>query len=461
MAKCDGGELLAQLTDIVGEAGILIGDDVTSRPNASWGKGQCPAIAVVRPASTEELSSIAKLCFENHQTMVPCGGLTGLVDGFTAAKNDLVISFDRMNAVESIDDAAGTMVVQSGAILEFVQQQAESAGWQFPVDYGARGSAQIGGMISTNAGGNGVIRYGMARQNILGLEAVLADGTVISAMNEMLKNNAGYDLKQFFIGTEGTLGMVTKAVLKLAPPTPARQTALLAVQDFSQVLSLLKYLGSALEGKLSAFEVLWQSHYQLLVADTARHQAMLPTNFPYYVLVEAAGSDDAALALQFAAAMEKALEDGLIADAVLAQSESQRDRLWQMRDDVHGALDALAPAAVFDVSLPVRDAGQYVAQLEQSLAAECPEGRLVAFGHLGDGNIHLMFGPYRDKEAVERLVYGPLQQLKGSVSAEHGIGLEKRDYLPLSRSAAEIALMKEIKTTFDTRSILNPGKVIG
>ena len=210
-------DLLKSIEDIVGERGLLTGEDVSGRPNRSWGQGNCPARAIVRPASTAELSQVMRLCSEAGQPVVPWGGLTGLVDAITCNPEDLVLSFERMHAIEHIDSEAGTMVVQAGAVLQNVQEAAEEAGWQFAVDFGARGTAQIGGMVGTNAGGNSVVRYGMMREQVLGLEAVLADGTVISSMNEMLKNNAGYDIKHLFIGSEGTLGIVTRAVLRLRP----------------------------------------------------------------------------------------------------------------------------------------------------------------------------------------------------------------------------------------------------
>jgi FAD/FMN-containing dehydrogenase len=452
-------DIINDLIDIVGPRGILTGEDVSAKPNHSWGAGQCPAAAILRPASTDELAAVMRLCHERGQPVVPWGGLTGLVDGFTCSPGDIAISLERMKAIEHIDTGAGTMTVQAGAILQQVQEAATEAGWMFAVDFGARGSANIGGMVSTNAGGNSVVRYGMMRDQILGLEAVLADGTVMTSLNEMLKNNAGYDLKHLFIGSEGTLGIVTRAVLRLRPAPRSVQTAFVALDNFEDVSGLLRRLGVEFEGKLSAFEVMWQNHYQFLVEETGKHQAFLPTNFPYYVLLESEGADAEREEEQFMAVLGKLMEEGHIADAVIAQSEQQVEHLWEMRDDVETLIRAMHPVAIFDVSLPIREMESYINDLEQELRTKYPQTRLVAFGHLGDGNIHLGLGGAEDKHGLETIVYKRLQQAGGSISAEHGIGLEKREFLPCSRSEVEIQLMRTLKTALDPKNILNPGKI--
>ena len=451
--------IMQSIADIVGPKGMLTGDDVTARPNFSWGLGNCPARAIVRPASTEELSRIMALCHEHDQTIIPWGGLTGLVNGITCGPEDIVISLERMNAIEHIDDEAGTMIVQAGAILQNVHERAAEAGWLFAVDFGARGSANIGGMISTNAGGNSVVRYGMMREQVLGLEAVLADGTVISSMNEMLKNNAGYDLKHLFIGSEGSLGIVTRAVLRLRPAPRTVQTAFVALASFGDVAGLLRRLGIEFEGKLSSFEVMWRNYYHYMVEETGKHQAFLPTDYPYYVLLESEGADAGREEEQFMTVLGTLMEEGHIADAVIAQSSQQAAQLWEMRDDVEALIHAFSPAAVFDISLPIREMEAYVNDVEQELKQQFTEARLVSFGHLGDGNIHLGIGPARDKHAVETIVYERLARVSGSISAEHGIGLEKREFLPHSRSATEIELMKAVKKALDPKNLLNPGKI--
>jgi FAD/FMN-containing dehydrogenase len=452
-------DIVQSIVDIVGPKGVLTGDDVTSRPNFSWGAGSCPAQAIVRPASTEELSRIMALCHEHGQTVIPWGGLTGLVNGITCKPDDIVISLERMNAIEHVDAEAGTLTVQAGAILQNVREAAEEAGWLFAVDFGARGSANIGGMISTNAGGNSVVRYGMMREQVLGLEAVMADGTVISSMNEMLKNNAGYDLKHLFIGSEGSLGIVTRAVLRLRPAPRTVQTAFVALASFADVAALLRRLGIEFEGKLSSFEVMWRNHYHYMVEETGKHQAFLPTDYPYYVLLESEGSDPEREEEQFMGVLGTLMEEGHVADAVIAQSGQQAAQLWEMRDDVETLIHTISPVAVFDISLPIREMEAYINGLQEELQQRFPEARLISFGHLGDGNIHVGVGPAHDKHAVETMVYERLSKVNGSISAEHGIGLEKREFLPLSRSAAEIQLMKTLKKALDPQNLLNPGKI--
>ncbi len=453
-------ELLEQIKSVVGESGLLVGDDVRARPNEAWGQGECPAKAIVRPRSTDELAEVMRLCHGAGQTVVPWGGLTGLVNGTRCEPQDIALSVERMNRVEHLDENAGIMTVQAGVPLQTVQEAAQEAGWLFPMDLGARGSATIGGTIATNAGGNNVVRYGMMREQVLGLEAVLADGTVLSSMNEVLKNNTGYDLKHLFIGSEGTLGIVTRAVLRLRPRQPAVQTAFVAMDDFTAVYKLLNHLGVALEGKLSAFEVMWNNHYRLLVEESERHPAVLPPTYPYYVLLESTGSVQEREEEQFMEILGELLEQGLIADAVIAQSEGQSQALWQMRDDVEAFVLALYPLSAFDVSLPIRYMEEYVSRVEKSLAADHPDARMVVFGHLGDGNIHLGIGPHQDKAAIDCIVYDNLQAFTGSVSAEHGIGLEKKDYLDRSRSDIEIAVMRQLKNALDPAGLLNPGKVL-
>jgi FAD/FMN-containing dehydrogenase len=456
-ASTDG--IIAEISDIVGERGILLGEDVKTRPNQSWGLGHCPAKAIVRPASTEELSRVLRLCHQHDQSVVPWGGLTGLVNGITSVEKDIVVSLERMNAIEHVDAQAGTMTVQAGAVMQNVQEAAEQAGWLFAVDFGARGSANIGGMIATNSGGNSVVRYGMMREQVLGLEAVLADGTVISSMNEMLKNNTGYDLKHLFIGSEGTLGIVTRAVLRLRPRPRSVQTAFVALESFADVANLLRRLGEELEGKLSAFEVMWRNFYHYMTEESGKHQAALPTNYPYYVLLESSGADEAREEEQFMTVLGKLMEEGHVADAVICQSSQQAAQLWEMRDDVETLVHAINPPAVFDISLPIREMENYINGLEKELADRFPGARLISFGHLGDGNIHLGIGPVEDKHAVESMVYERLGEVNGSVSAEHGIGLEKREFLHHSRSDAEIDMMRSIKRALDPESILNPGKI--
>jgi FAD/FMN-containing dehydrogenase len=452
--------IVEDIEDIVGRAGIISGSDVALRPNASMWQGSCPALAIVRPEDTRELSLVMKLCHERGQAVVPWGGLTGLVNGITCTSDDIAISLERMSAIESVDADAGTITVQAGAVLQQVQEAAVEAGWLFAVDLGARGSATIGGMISTNAGGNSVVRYGMMREQVLGLEAVLADGTVISAMNEMIKNNAGYDLKHLFIGSEGTLGIVTRAVLRLRPAPLCTQTALVALDSFDKVSQLLRRLGVAFEGKLSAFEIMWRSHYRLLVDVARKHPAFLPTHYPYYVLIESTGADAEREKQQFTDTLQALMESEVVAAAVIAQSGPQSDQLWRLRDDVETLVAHMSPSVVFDISLPIREMERYVDRVEREINERYPTARFIALGHVGDGNIHLGVGPTDDAHGVKTIVYERLRDIGGSISAEHGIGLDKKEFLSCSRNPAEIALMRQLKAALDPKNILNPGKVL-
>ena len=455
--------LLNQLQEIVGPSGMLLGADVASRSDSWPPMGGCQAKALIRPASTGEVSEILKLCHAAKQAVVTHGGLTGLVGGARADKEDIVISLERMNRIEPVDTVNRTVTLEAGVLLQRVQEAAEDAGLLFPLDLGARGSATIGGNISTNAGGNSVIRYGMIRDQLLGVEAVLANGTIISSLKGVIKNNTGYDLKQLFIGSEGTLGIVTRAVLRLRPLPRSRNTALVAIEDFEHLGHFLWDMDSALGGALSAFEVMWNDFYQLIVGGGDNHGQPLQLSHGFYVLIESTGGHEEADKSRFEGALEKALKQELIVDAVIAQSKQQREDLCAIRDDIEGLVKGLFPPITFDISLGIAQMDDYVEEVRQQLTERWPASRMVVFGHLGDGNIHLVLtvGSLEETEvhAVETIVYEALGRRQGVISAEHGIGLEKREYLQHSRSAEEIELMKTIKQALDPRGILNPGKI--
>lgn len=458
-------DLLNELRDIVGDGGVLTGEDLTTRA-ADWlGLSTCQAKAVIRPRSTAELSAVMQRCHAVRQPVIGTGGLTGLVHGTDAQGHEIQISFERMRSVISVDPVGQTMLVEAGTPLQVVHEAAAAHGLIYPVDLGSRGSCTIGGNISTNAGGNTVVRYGMTRDNVLGLEAVLADGTVISSLNTLLKNNAAYDLKQLFIGSEGTLGLVTRAVLKLYPQPLSEGTALVALDSFDAVMAFFAHCGRRLGGLLSSFEVMWQSHYELIAVNSGRHNPPLPGGHGYYAIVEATGTDAERDEALFAEVLGEALEQGHASDVVIAASKAQRAAIWGVREDIEGLFGALTPSCTFDVSMPIAAMDDYVLKLTAAAHAEWgADTRVVVFGHLGDGNLHILVAPRpwsaEAPHKVETLVYEPLRALGGSISAEHGIGLEKRAWLNVSRTPEEIALMHTLKAALDPLGLLNPGKVL-
>jgi FAD/FMN-containing dehydrogenase len=376
-----------------------------------------------------------------------------------------VLSLERMTAVESVDAAGQTMTVQAGAPLQAVQEAADKAGLLFPLDLAARGSATIGGCAAMNAGGTRVLRYGVMRDLVLGVEAVLADGTVIAGLNHMLKNNAGYDLRQLFIGSEGTLGVITRLVLRLYPAQPATATALLATEHFEQVIGLRRLLQADLGGSLTSFEVMWPEYYRLTTTPPAPSKPPLKRSYAYYVLVEALGVKDEQLRQQFQSALDHAYNAGLLTNAAIANSAAQRAALWRVREDSEQIERQHHLTFGFDVSLPVAEMEEYAEDVRSGLELHLGEEAVCwIYGHLADGNLHInVWAPEMtpaDRPTVEQVVYGALKLARGSISAEHGIGLEKKAYLAWCRSPEEIELMRRLKRLLDPQQILNRGRVL-
>lgn len=455
-------DLIAEFRTLLGESAVLTGADVGARMIHVWRQEPIRARAILRPATTGEVAAILERCNAVGQPVIVHGGLTGLVQGCNAIETDIVLSLERMNRIEEIDPANRTMTVQAGVPLQLLQQEAEKHGLMFPMDLGARGSCQIGGNVSTNAGGNRVIRFGMTRENVLGLEAVLADGTVITSLNTMIKNNAGYDLKQLFIGSEGTLGVVTRVVIRLREVALGQQTAFAAFDDFSQVTNFLRFIDRSLGGALCSFEVMWRDYYELVTTPPATNSRPVPVGHAYFVLCEALGTGHAQDGERFESVMAEALEQGIVVDAAVAKSESDRTAMWRIRDSVDQFF-RFGPAFLYDVSLAIPAMDDYVQEVKRRLTAAYPDHHCFTLGHIADGNIHFAIGVGSSDLAHHRhvndCVYAPLERLGGSISAEHGIGTEKLAYLPLSRSPAEIALMRRLKAALDPKGILNPGKV--
>ena len=375
----------------------------------------------------------------------------------------IALSLERLVGIEEIDTASSTMTVFAGTPLETIQRAADDAGLYCALDLGARGSCAIGGNVSTNAGGNRVLRYGMAREMVLGLEVVLPDGTLLTSLNKMLKNNAGYDLKQLFIGSEGTLGIITRVVLRLFPRPAFTMAALCGLPSYDAVLSLLTSARQSLGPMLSAFEVMWPDYWEIATRKVAGVRDPLTAAHPFYVLVEAQGNKDAD-PQGFEDWLESSVEAAVITDAAVAQSLSDVAAFWATRDAAADFKLVLGPHSSFDIGLAVADMDRYAGAFRARLAAEVPGCLSVFYGHIADGNMHIIAcvpgaadQPY---DAIDAIVYDEVRRFSGSISAEHGIGLKKKPYLAYSRSKEELALMAVIKVALDPRGLLNPGKVL-
>ena len=451
--------LIQELEAIVGSAGVIAGAEL-DRPVSYWNTSPTRAVGLVAPATTEEVSRVLALCSERGQTVVTQGGMTNCVAAADAGEPELILSTHRMNTIGMIDPVQGTVTVEAGVILQQLQEACAQQDLTFPLDLGARGSCTVGGNVSTNAGGINVLRYGMMRQLVLGMEVVLADGRILSSMNEMLKNNTAYDLKQLFIGSEGTLGIVTKVVLRLFPRPVTCQTALVACGSFDAVTSLLDSARTSLGGDLSCFEVMWGDYYAAVTRD---RRAPIPAEHPFYVIVESEGFDPGRDPEKFEAMLAAAWESGSVGDAIIAGSERERRDIWMTREEFDPILKP-DPCFLYDVSLPIPAMADYVESVRASLDAEWPGTQFYALGHIADGNLHFFVRPAGAGEeshpVVNAKIYEPLATLGGAVSAEHGIGTEKLDWLGQSRSPVEIALMRELKRTLDPGNILNPGRVL-
>lgn len=456
------GDVVAALRDALGADCVSAGDAIGARHFTNYGEaaGVRPR-ALLRPRSVDDVSRALAICTAHRQTVVPQGGMTGLAAGAEPSAHDVVLSLERMQGVLEIDADAATVTAWAGTPLEALQQAVDDAGFALGIDLGARGSCQIGGNVATNAGGNRVIRYGTTREQVLGLEVVLADGTVLSSLNKMLKNNAGYDLRQIFVGSEGTLGVVTRVVLRLHPRLAAPSTALCAVRDTAAALALLRAARTACSDLLS-FEAMWPAFYGYVCGHTPGMRAPLPADDGVKVLIECASGDAARTAERFEAVLADWLERGLIDDAALAQNAADAQAFWAVREGL--AIDDLPGLVNFDVGIPPRETAAFIEACDRALKARWPGAHVFFFGHLGDSNLHVcVSAPYAAGERahdVDAVLYPLVRDAGGSVSAEHGIGRYKRDWLGCSRSDAEIAAMRRLKHAFDPLGLLNPGKVI-
>lgn len=402
-----------------------------------------------------------RICHEARQTVVPYGGITGLAQACSTTAGDIAIAFDRMNTIEDVDTIGHTMTAQAGVTMLQAQQRALDCDLYFPVDIGARDTCTLGGNVSTNAGGTKVIRYGMIRDSVLGLEAVLADGTIISSMNRYIKNNSGFDLKQLFIGTEGTLGVVSRIVLRLDVRPKSHNVALIACAGFDNVVTVLNKAKQLLGSTLCGFEVMWESFYDKATLPAGRLASPLDEKYPLYAILESMGVSPAADDAVFQAALEELMSGGEILDAVIAKSGKERDAIWAIRHEVEWLV---RDAFNFDISLRSADVNDYVATITRRIQRDVPGALVATFGHLGDNNMHISVLPDGENSKrlpiIEKHVYESLIPFEGAISAEHGIGLQKKPWLSISRTPQELEMMKTLKRALDPNNILNPGKVI-
>jgi FAD/FMN-containing dehydrogenase len=452
-------DLLGAIAAVVGEKNVLAGDNDAAPYLTDWRKQfHGPAVCVARPGSTAEVAAVVRTCAQAGVAIVPQGGNTGLVGGSvpTGARPEVVLSLSRMNRIRSLDALNNTLTAEAGCVLADLQRAADAAGRLFALSLAAEGSCQIGGNLSTNAGGVNVLRYGNARDQVLGMEAVLPDGRVWDGLRGLRKDNTGYDLKQLFIGAEGTLGIITAAVLKLHPKPTASATAWIEVESPQRAVELLSHLRGACGDRLTAFELLSRSCVDAVLKHRAQARDPLPGS-AWAVLAQFgdSGAEDELHAL-----LERALEASAAPNAVVAKNESEARALWAIRETV--------PEAQFgnvkhDISVPVSKIPEFIAQAGAKLAAAFPGKNVYCFGHVGDGNLHYNVGDpalIARRDDVSRVVYEVVDAFGGSISAEHGLGQLKRAEIAKHKPALELELMRAVKRALDPQGIMNPGKLV-
>ena len=464
---------LQRLKEIVGPAGVIEGESDVAPYCVSWRddwKGRVPI--VLRPKSTEEVAAIVRVCAETRTAIVPQGGNTGLTGASQPhdTMSEVIVSTQRMNRILDVDLANDTMTVEAGVVLKEIQDAADRADRFFPLSLGAEGSCRIGGNISTNAGGVQVLRYGNTRALVLGLEVVLADGRVWNGLRALRKDNTGYDLKQLFIAGEGTLGIITKAVLRLFPKPTARETAWIAVDDPAKGVAVLAFMKGRLGDQISAFELICRQIVDLLLSGVPGHEDPMREVHPWYVLMDvSAQGAPGSLHEPLSEALAEAMEQGLVRDALIAGSSAQAARLWRMREDMAQAQQSAGGSIGHDISVPASKIPEFIQRADAAVEAAYPGVRHCAFGHVGDGNMH--YNPIRplnwdgarfkaERPKINRIVHDIVISLGGSISAEHGIGRLRLAENLHYKSEVELDMMRAVKRAFDPHNILNPGKTI-
>ncbi len=473
MTRPPSASLLETLANLLGPKGYSAEADTMAPWLTDWrGKYLGRAAAMLSPATTEEVAAIVRLCGEAHVALVPQGGNSGMVGGATpdASGGQLLLSLRRMNRIRHIDDAAKLAVAEAGVVLQNFHEAALARGLRFPLTLGGKGSATIGGLVSTNAGGTQVLRHGTMRALVAGVEAVLPDGSIFGGLAPLKKDNRGYDLRHLFCGAEGTLGIVTAACMHLVPAAAARRTAWIGIDSPETALRLLRRLDAAIGRELEGFELIPHDCLDAVLRHIPQTRAPLAAAQPWYVLAELAGESDQALGDALEQQLASALDAGLIRDVVIAKSDRESEDFWRLRDSISEAERAEGPALQHDISVPIDLMPAFIAENPHRLDSAFPGARALSFGHLGDGNVHHHVQPPvgcdgaawigEHGAAVSRLVYSHVLELGGSISAEHGIGQMKRDVLAELDSPARLAALRGVKAGLDPAGILNPGKLI-
>jgi len=473
MTRPPSASLLDAFAKLLGPKGYSADADTMAPWLTDWrGKYHGRAAAMLSPATTEECAAIVRLCADAQAALVPQGGNSGMVGGATpdASGDQLLLSLRRMNRIRRIDEAAQIAVAEAGVILENFHNAVLAHQLRFPLTLGGKGSATIGGLVSTNAGGTQVLRHGTMRALVAGVEAVLPDGSIFDGLAPLKKDNRGYDLRHLFCGAEGTLGIVTAACLRLVPAAAARRTAWIGIDSPESALVLLRRLDTAIGRELEGFELIPHGCLDAVLRHIPLTRAPLAVTYPWYVLAELAGENEQSLSEALERQLAAALDAGLIRDVVIAKSDRESEDFWRLRDSISEAERAEGPALQHDISVPVDLMPAFIAENPARLDRAFPGARALSFGHLGDGNVHHHVQPPAGGDgaawlathgaAVSRLVYSHVIELGGSISAEHGIGQMKRDILAELDSPARLAALRGVKAGLDPAAIFNPGKLI-
>jgi FAD/FMN-containing dehydrogenase len=462
-------KLLGTLKAIVGEGGWDTDEEALAPHLTEWRDRYRGETAImVSPGNTEQVAAVVRACARAGAPIVPQGGNTGLCGGAIpdASGREVLLSLSRLNKVRSVSPLDYSLVAEAGCVLANVQSAAAEAGRLFPLSLSAEGSCQIGGNLSTNAGGINVLRYGNARDQVLGLEVVLPDGRIWDGLRALRKDTAGYDLKQLFIGAEGTLGVITAATLRLYPRVRHLQTAFLGLPSVGDAIALLAWLREEAADSLQAFELIQDRALRFVLDHIPSTRNPFQSGHPWYVLMETSNAPDAQA---FEDLLVTAMEKSLVEDAIVAKSESEANDLWRLRHSVSEAQKFEGASLKHDISVPIGQIGRFIEEAEAAVLARIPDARVVAFGHVGDGNVHFNVSQplswtaeqfLQQRQRVAELVYGVTASFNGSISAEHGIGQAKRDDLRVYRSETELSLMRAVKKALDPANIMNPGKVI-